>query len=154
MHTDNTLACDDGDLCTQTDTCSAGVCAGTPVDCGAQQCDPADGLCKDCLIDADCDNVDVCTDDACVAGTCQNTNNTASCDDGDACTIQDTCTDGTCIGTPISTLDCTDPDTENPFPPVVDLCGSGLCGIGAASMMPFMVIALSLLKMRRRAYGQ
>ena len=55
QNTNNTDSCDDGDLCTETDVCSGGDCDGTPVDCGTQQCDPADGLCKDCLLDADCD---------------------------------------------------------------------------------------------------
>lgn len=47
--------CDDGDPCT-TDTCTvdpeAGyVCANTPVDCGTQVCNPADGTCVDCVGD-------------------------------------------------------------------------------------------------------
>jgi len=95
----NASSCDDGDLCTENDTCSGGVCAGTPVNCGIQQCDPADGLCKDCLIDADCDDANVCTDDACVTGVCQNTDNTEFCDDGDLCTENDTCSGGVCTGT-------------------------------------------------------
>src|SRR5207249_1554054 len=46
-----------------------------------------------------------CTDDTCVNGTCQHTNNTASCDDGNACTYGDTCAAGTCQGTSITCAD-------------------------------------------------
>ncbi len=57
-----------------------------------------------CTTDADCNDGDPCTDDACtsVGGsfTCSNTPNTgASCDDGNQCTT-DACNDGLCVGTP------------------------------------------------------
>jgi len=74
--TNNTAPCDDGDVCTTTDVCSAGSCVGTPLDC---------------------DDGNVCTDDACVPGSgCTNTNNTAACDDEDPCTAGDVCTSGAC----------------------------------------------------------
>ncbi len=42
-----------------------------------------------------------CTDDTCAPATgCVYTNNTASCDDGNACTTSDTCSGGTCVGGP------------------------------------------------------
>jgi len=83
----NTLACDDGDLCTSGDQCSGGTCAGTPVDC-------EDG--------------NPCTDNTCVAGACQSANNSAPCDDGDMCTTDDTCAGGSCG--PGAALDCNDFD--------------------------------------------
>jgi hypothetical protein len=49
----------------------------------------------------DCDDGDDCTDDACVDGACENTDNTAACSDGDACTTGDVCSGGTCAGTPV-----------------------------------------------------
>jgi len=81
-------ACDDGDLCTQTDACDgAGACGGVdPVLCaddGGQcgspaACDPATG---DCVAGPPAD-----------AGT--------ACDDGDLCTRTDACDGGgTCVGT-------------------------------------------------------
>jgi len=67
------VACDDGDLCTQADTCQAGVCVGAdPVVCAPQDpchlagvCDPATGVCSDPpKIDTDedgiCDESDNC----------------------------------------------------------------------------------------------
>jgi hypothetical protein len=47
----NTDPCDDGNLCTTGDTCSGGVCVGTPVlcdegnPCTVDACDPATGAC-------------------------------------------------------------------------------------------------------------
>lgn len=76
--------CDDGDLCTQTDACDgAGACVGgNPVVCApggdgqcntASSCDPATG--------------------ACVGGPSPDG---TACDDGDACTVHDSCIAGAC----------------------------------------------------------
>jgi len=73
----NNAACNDGNVCNGTETCSATGCvAGTPLVCN-------DG--------------NVCTTDSCNTTTgCQVTNNTASCaDDGNACT-SDVCSAGQC----------------------------------------------------------
>jgi len=74
-------ACDDGDLCTDKTTCTAGVCGGglnadcSDLDdaCNLGACDPQDGLCKaQALADGTpCNDGDNCTvDDACLAGAC------------------------------------------------------------------------------------
>ena len=77
-------ACDDGNACTQTDTCQAGVCTGdNPVVCTASdQCHVA-GICNPST------------------GTCSNPNasNGTACNDGNACTQTDTCQSGVCTGT-------------------------------------------------------
>jgi hypothetical protein len=77
----NTAVCDDGDLCTHTDTCQAGLCRGTPVVC----------------TDTDC-AIRTCNGTA----TCASTPRTgASCDDGNVCTGPDACTaGGVCGGGP------------------------------------------------------
>ena len=69
--------CDDGNLCTVTDQCLDGVCKGSGV--------------------PDCDDGNLCTTDWCdpVQG-CVNTHNTNPCNDGDPCTVLDTCADGLC----------------------------------------------------------
>jgi hypothetical protein len=54
-----------------------------------------DGL--GCVSTSECDDSDTCTDDACFEGECQQTNNTAPCDDGNVCTAGDVCGDGSCI---------------------------------------------------------
>jgi len=77
----NGSSCDDGDRCTQTDSCQAGVCAGAdPVACTASdqchlagRCDPATGRCSNPGKPDD-----------------------SPCSDGNACTLADTCQDGAC----------------------------------------------------------
>ncbi len=93
----NTALCDDSDPCTVNDFCLSGTCQGVP---------------------KDCDDLDPCTDDSCAAGTgnCQHLPNTASCDDGDACTTSDACADGVCSGSAISCNDgniCTDDSCDS-----------------------------------------
>jgi RHS repeat-associated protein len=76
-------ACDDGNACTQTDTCVAGVCTGgNPITCAgagtdqcrsAGSCDPATGMCSTTLAPdgQDCDDGNCSTTgDKCRAGTC------------------------------------------------------------------------------------
>ena len=135
------LGCNDGDLCTSPDTCTSGLCAGPPVSCPGQICDSADGLCKDCLLNADCDDSDVCTDDLCTTGVCSNPNNTATCDDGDLCTTGDICGGGLCDGTPVTCSgvqtcdpadgvckDClVDIDCDDSNVCTDDTCNAGVC---------------------------
>ncbi|HYS54558.1 MAG TPA: post-COAP-1 domain-containing protein [Thermoanaerobaculia bacterium] len=98
VHTNNTGPCNDGNACTTNDTCAAGACVGGPA--------------------ANCNDNNVCTDDSCNPVTgCVHTNNTNPCSDGNACTTNDTCSGGTCIGGPAPNCDdgnvCTD-DSCNP----------------------------------------
>ncbi len=86
--------CNDGDLCTKTDTCRGGVCVGgDPV-----VCRPLD----QCHVAGTCDPL---------TGTCSNPNapNGVSCNDTNACTTGDTCQAGACTGG--TTVSCT---TDNP----------------------------------------
>ncbi|HEX2570285.1 MAG TPA: hypothetical protein VH877_12050, partial [Polyangia bacterium] len=80
--TDGT-SCNDGNACTQTDTCQAGACNGNnPVTCAAlDQCHVA-GTCNP------------------TTGQCSNPNaqDGTSCNDGNACTQTDTCQAGACNG--------------------------------------------------------
>ncbi|HYP59855.1 MAG TPA: hypothetical protein VEQ36_05450 [Thermomicrobiales bacterium] len=84
----NGSSCNDGNLCTQTDTCQSGVCVGSnPVVCTASDqcheagtCNPATGL---------------CTNPAKPNG--------ASCNDSNGCTVGDNCQSGTCVsGDPVT----------------------------------------------------
>ena len=64
-----------------------------------------------------CDDDNPCTDDGCdAAGACLHTPNTATCDDGNACSTGDTCEGGSCQGIVIS---CDDGD-----PCTVDGCSA------------------------------
>lgn len=83
-------ACDDGDACTGGDQCQGGQCVGTTV--------------------ITCNDNNPCTTDTCKPSIgCENTNNTLSCDDGNACTVGDQCSGGSCQAG--SAIDCND---DNP----------------------------------------
>jgi subtilisin-like proprotein convertase family protein len=75
-----------------------------------------------CTVDADCNDGNVCTDDACVNSSCTHTNNTVLCDDGNACTSGDTCTGGVCVGGNPPNCDDSDACTTDSCNP-----GTGLC---------------------------
>src|SRR5207245_582788 len=85
--------CNDGDACTLSDTCQGGTCtAGNSVTCTAQDqchdagtCNPATGL---------------CSNPSKADGT--------GCNDGDACTLTDTCHGATCTGA--NSVTCTAQD--------------------------------------------
>jgi hypothetical protein len=80
-------ACDDGDPCTVSETCTKGVCAQG--------------------IALNCNDGNPCTDDLChPKNGCQHAPNAAGCDDGDDCTLGDVCLDGECQ--PGSALNCDD----------------------------------------------
>ncbi len=82
-------ACDDGNPCTTGDTCASGTCAGTSA--------------------TSCDDANSCTDDSCdPARGCVHAFNVGPCDDGDACTVGETCAFGLCI--PDSAMTCDDGD--------------------------------------------
>ncbi|MEZ4459166.1 MAG: hypothetical protein R3E66_05475 [bacterium] len=100
--------CNDADLCSTGDACLGGSCVGLAVDCSGSAdachdaaCNPADGL---CVTNVKADG--------------------SVCDDSDACTVSDVCTNGTCGGT---TLDCSG---------VTDQCNAGLCSVGACVQNP------------------
>ena len=94
---------DDGQFCNGAESCDEGgdqcVSSGDPCppgdicDEGTDTCEPPD-LCTG----VDCDDGNVCTDDACNPGTglCEYTDNTAACDDGAFCTVGDVCSGGSC----------------------------------------------------------
>ncbi|MGB0716931.1 MAG: hypothetical protein ACPGXK_13700, partial [Phycisphaerae bacterium] len=133
VNTNNTDPCDDANACTTGDTCAGGSCVGGPA--------------------PDCNDSNVCTDDACDPATgCVNVDNTAACDDGDACTTADTCSSGTCVGGPAPDCDDGNPCTDDTCDPVLgciytnntaacddgnacttnDTCSAGVCVGGAA----------------------
>lgn len=95
VYEQNTNPCDDGDICT-TNSCDATTgCIYKPIS----------GCCK---TDIDCNDINQCTGDACIksSGECVHFGLLGNCDDGNACTTNDTCQVGKCIGG--STLDCND----------------------------------------------
>lgn len=126
----NTAPCDDGNVCTEMDTCFEGVCDGEPVDCSDGNectnnfCDPAGG----CVVQPNlepCDDESICTvNDACSMGSCGG--EPLDCSDGDVCTA-DSCDPVTgCYSEPIA--DCCADDSE---------CGADeICDPGTNTCVP------------------
>jgi concanavalin A-like lectin/glucanase superfamily protein len=104
-------SCDDGNPCTQTDTCHAGVCNGAnPVTCTASdQCHVA-GVCDT--------GTGACSNPAKANGT--------TCNDNNACTQTDACQSGVCTGG--SPVVCAASDLCH-LPGTCDT-GTGICGVG------------------------
>ncbi len=85
-HAFNTAPCDDGDACTTNDACAQGSCRGGPA--------------------LSCDDNNACTDDSCSpASGCTHAFNSRACNDGDACTTSDVCSQGVCQGGPALSCD-------------------------------------------------
>jgi hypothetical protein len=113
----NGTPCDDGNACTQTDSCQSGICmGGNPITCAPSDqchtgtCDPQTGSCSQ-PVKADgteCADGNACTvGDSCVSGDC--TSGAArDCDDHMICT-DDNCAEATgCAHTATSTCDVCD----------------------------------------------
>ncbi|MEK6677667.1 MAG: hypothetical protein AABZ47_18695 [Planctomycetota bacterium] len=98
----NNAPCNDGLFCTRTDTCIGGTCVSFGNPCPENQtCDELNDRCIQCSSNAECNDNNVCTIDACVSNQCEYTNITVPCDDGLFCTLTDTCINGSCVGSGI-----------------------------------------------------
>jgi plastocyanin len=118
----------DGLFCNGTEFCDAAAdCLSTGNPCTGSQCDEAGDRCVQCLNDGQCNDGNVCTDDACTNGNCQLTPNTATCDDNDECTEADACSNGQCSGTPIEGCCAVDEDCTDADPCTEDTCEGGSC---------------------------
>lgn len=98
LHAIEGTPCDDGISCTAEDKCTEGICSGTNSCPLGQTCEnnQCTGIAI-CTSDAECLNHNICTDDFCINGNCVHINNVLPCDDGNACTSNDTCLDGSCM---------------------------------------------------------
>jgi hypothetical protein len=85
LHTSLTTACDDGDACTKADACKDGACAGLPIEASVT-----------------CSDGNSCTTDSCdkSAGCLHKPVTGGACDDGNWCTKNDTCYQGSCSAGP------------------------------------------------------
>lgn len=127
-------SCDDGDPCTGAGSCQLGSCSpGSAIVCADTNpctldfCKAGVGCQFVARNDVPCDDGNACTvNDTCVSGQCT-AGTTINCDDGNPCTL-DTCTTNGCVSTPLpSSSPCSDgnPCTEG------DSCVSGACQPGA-----------------------
>ncbi len=139
------LTCDDGNACNGAELCVMNACvAGVPVDCPAPadvckaaQCDAATGDCLEVVGPAaDCDDGSACTvSDTCVNGTCQGA--TISCNDGLACSA-DSCDPASGCVHDTSTCECVD-DNDCPDDNLCDgvmTCVDNACVNGPAVLCP------------------
>jgi cysteine-rich repeat protein len=164
----NTADCDDGNACTVADECSMGTCAGFDVQCDcASNADCAaleDGnqcngtlVCDFAKIPYQCkvdpDSVVECAQPGGPAGQCQASvcdpatgqcglvpaDEGALCDDQDACTVGDVCSDGQCAAGPEAlcadnnpcTVDVCNPKEGCVYAPVAAACNDGdVCTTG------------------------
>jgi len=140
---------DDNDFCSNaclpvSHDCDDGIaCTTDSFDVGSHSCQhvPNDGLCND---------GNLCTADSCnPASGCEYLGaprNGTSCDDGNACSTSDVCTDGACTGgapvicndSNICTSDSCNPVTGCGYTPVGDgtFCAGGTCDSGSCQLLP------------------
>ena len=174
-HEPSSGSCDDGDPCTSGDFCAAGKCQPGPEDAcdkctGDEECAPYDdgNLCNGLMacVDETCKLkpgsavvCDTAGDTQCVHNLCDPATGEcalvpvgpgAACSDGDACTKNDVCLDGECVGEAIEcddenqcTLDTCDtqagcvhtpgtaPCDDGDACTVLDACADGACQPGA-----------------------
>jgi hypothetical protein len=129
--------CDDGNACTQTDSCQSGACVGSnPVVCPAPAqcqvigvCNPVSGICSAPTAVADgtaCNDGDACTQtDTCVGGVCTGSNPVV-CTALDQCHVPGTCAPatGVCSNPTVSDgTSCNDGDACTQ----TDACVGGVC---------------------------
>ncbi len=159
-HTPNTAFCEDGIPCTSGDRCEGGQCQPGANICGCtvdadcapfQTGDPCQGtlICVDDECVPDPATVPTCppTGDPCQVNTCQAgtgdcaiepARNGTPCDDANACTPNDSCQAGTCLGSGTTPCNDGDPCTEDscdptegcvttPIVPCGPVCGDGGC---------------------------
>lgn len=152
------IPCNDGNLCTQTDTCQQGNCVGEdPIVCAALDqchvpgiCDPATGVCSnpEAQQGTACEDGDLCTlEDSCAQGACAS-GQVMNCKDTNQCTA-DYCQQGQCENPAIEGCvpeDCVD-NVDNNNNDLID-CDDPLCvddavcqplAVGETCGLPYLV---------------
>jgi hypothetical protein len=136
--TNNTAACDDGDVCTSGDTCKAGTCVSGPGPscddqnaCTVDKCDPTKGCTHLGLTGPVCDDGNAClVGEMCNGGVCAG-GIAPVCNDNSACT-KDTCDPAKgCVSIPLTGVACNDGNACT----IGDQCSvSGVCLAGNVTL--------------------
>ena len=112
----NGAVCNDGNVCTQTDTCQGGACVGSnPVACAPSDLCHSTGVCDP--------GTGACSNPAAPDGT--------ACDDGNACTVSAACAQGVCVG--VNPVTCAAADlchTTGTCNPTTGLCSAPVAADG------------------------
>ena len=77
-------------VCYQQDFCGDGFCSACEDACSCSS------DCPGCCTSEDCDDSDACTDDSCVDGKCEFSNNSGTCGNGIFCDGLESCINGLC----------------------------------------------------------
>jgi hypothetical protein len=129
VHFPTQPTCQDGNVCTVNDTCTAQGCVGVAIPCGDKDdctldsCDPASGCVHTAMDATPCNDNDFCTTgESCVLGVCQGVTPT-NCDDGDPCSLDVCDSKKGCLTVPATGASCSDGNacTAN------DKCSVGKC---------------------------
>ena len=112
----NGMGCNDANLCTTGDVCTAGNCGGTPVVCTAADACHVPGTCTVAT--------GVCTTPNAPTGM--------ACNDANNCTTGDTCTAGACAGSPVMCMALDSCHNAGACAPATGLCSNPTKGVGAA----------------------
>ena len=131
----DSASCSDGNLCTQGDTCQAGICTAGPakacddgITCTMPSCSPETGACTFTAKDSLCDDGEECTEDICsveLGGCSVNLGDACDCETEDDCPDDlNPCTSNVCVaGSCVS-----QPKADDA---ICELSGSNPCIIGA-----------------------
>ncbi len=93
--------CADNFFCDGQEVCRGGVCSGVPPCLSAAYCDEANDRCRPCIVNAECNDNNVCTADVCDLNLgCVHTAISGPCENGNACTVNDFCSAGECQAGP------------------------------------------------------
>jgi hypothetical protein len=104
-----------GNSCASNNDCASGLCVQESRTRKICRCQSGTDC---CVSDAECDDGNDCTADACVNNQCAHTPLTGTpCDDGNLCTAEDACQAGQCVGVAV---EC---------PPVDDCHDEGYCDV-------------------------
>lgn len=130
---DDDTECNDGNMCTNNNTCQSGVCSGDTVTCDDSNgcaenvCDPDEGCVLHPINEGNpCELSDMCVaDGVCFAGECAG--HPVNCDDGDPCT-DDACNAETGCVWVNNIATCEDGDACT----IDDVCAEGVCTAGQA----------------------
>ena len=121
--------CNDENPCTKADVCAAGFCHGAPVSCNDNKpctkdwCKAGLGCQHSALTVGSCEDGDPCTlADSCEDGVCVG-GKSKPCDDGNPCTKDACTTKGACAHQPLSSVVCDDGNACT----VADVCKAGVC---------------------------
>lgn len=136
----DTTTCDDGSACTSSDHCVSGTCGGTTIDCSgsmnachAADCNPTTGCVAVPLTGVDCDDADPCTvNDTCTSGTCGGSTKDCSMFAGPCSTAACIPANGGCM---VTQKPDNDPCSDGSLCTSNDKCVSGSC-IGTPKTCP------------------